>query len=299
MGFTIAFDNFSLDWMLFVAIMGFIVRLLHHADPYGVYITNTIEISIVFFFYLIIPTKLHYRAISTFLISALAIIHLFFFDPFTILPHKITIVSIFFLVNTVAFISSSRSYSYRRSQYEARTQREKLTKELERQANTDSLTGVCNRRAFLQRVEDEFQQFTRYKKEFSLAVFDLDKFKDINDQFGHYAGDAVLMKLCEIISSSKREADVFGRIGGDEFALLLPFTSLPRALNVVERLQELIRNESIQIEDSYIHLTVSGGVATISPGATNPEDLFRKVDNFLYKAKAKGGNRVEAQSSEK
>jgi GGDEF domain-containing protein len=234
------FDNFSLAWMLFVAIMGFIVRLLHHADPYATYITNIVEISVIFFFYLIIPTKLHYRLISTFLISAFAIIHLFFFDPFTILPHKITIISIFFLVNTVAFMSSSRSYSYRRSQYEARTQREKLTKKLEKQANTDSLTGVCNRRAFLQRVEDEFQQFIRYKKEFCLAVFDLDKFKGINDQFGHHAGDTVLMKFCEIVSSSKRDADIFGRIGGDEFALLLPFTSLLRALNVVERIQKLI-----------------------------------------------------------
>ncbi len=292
------FDNFSLAWMLFIVIMSFIIRLLHHSDPYATYITNTIEISVIFFFYLIIPTILAYRLISTFLISVLAIIHLFFLDPYTIFPHKVTIIAIFFLVNTVAFISSSRSYSYRRDQYKAKTETSKLTKELAVLASTDPLTGVYNRREFLQQVEDEFQRFTRYQKVFSLAILDIDQFKAFNDQFGHPVGDLVLKKICKVVSLSKRDVDLFGRIGGDEFGLLLPFTPLPMAMKVVKRIQQLIQDEAIQAGDHQIYLTVSIGLAVTTRKEEDLEALLQKVDKLLYEAKRRGGNQVVVKNKE-
>ncbi|MCP4142942.1 MAG: GGDEF domain-containing protein [Chloroflexi bacterium] len=287
-----SFDNFSLIWMLSISLMTFIVRILHHADPQATYITNMIELSVIFFFYLIIPTTLHYRIISTFFVTIFVLIHLFLLDSYTIMPHKMTILTMFILVNTVAFISSTRAYTYRREQYKARVQANKLTEELTTLASTDPLTGVCNRREFMKRAEADFQRFLRYQDAFSLAVFDLDQFKGINDQFGHQVGDSVLKKICEVISIARRESDVFGRIGGDEFALLLPSTSLPSAVNVVGRTQKLIQDEIIQIGDHQIQLAVSIGIATISPEENDLEALFKKVDGLLYEAKNKGGNQV-------
>ena len=290
------FDLFSFVWMLGMSFLGIVVWIFHVSEPSAGYV---VDISVTFFLYLIVPTTLHYRAISSALITIISIFGLFTFDQHLITPHKVTIVIVFLIVNAVGFISSSRIYTYRRNQYNATIKADLLTKELATLANTDPLTGIINRRRFLEVAEGEFQRYLRYHSIFSLAVFDLDHFKKINDQFGHPVGDIALKKMCEVVLSENRKNDEFGRLGGDEFALLLPSTSLLTAVQVVERIRTLIENKVIFIEENQIQMTVSIGVATPIGEDDELETLLQRIDTLLYQAKRKGSNRVEFNTSEK
>ncbi|MBT3711773.1 MAG: diguanylate cyclase [Anaerolineae bacterium] len=284
------FDTYTFIWMLGMSFIGVVVWIFHEAEPSAIY---AVDVSVTFFFYLIIPITLHYRTISAALITIVSIFGLFVFDHLLIIPHKVTIVIIFLIVNAVGFISSSRIYSYRRNQYNATIKANLLTQELAKLANTDPLTGILNRRKFLELAEGEFQRYLRYHSVFSLAVFDFDHFKKINDQFGHHVGDIALKKLCEVVSSANRQVDKIGRLGGDEFALLLPSTSLSTAVQVVERIRALIENEVILIEDNQIQMTVSVGVTAIIAEDDELNTLLQRSDVLLYEAKRKGSNRVE------
>lgn len=247
----------------------------------------------MFCYYLIIPTTLYNRLIAACTISALAIFAIFAIDQQIIIQDKTAIVITFLGANFIALIGSSRIYRYRRDHYEATINANKLTEELVILAGTDPLTGVLNRRKFLQLFESEFQRFVRYHGVFSLAILDLDHLKEINDEFGHHAGDLVLKRLCDIISSAKRRMDEVGRLGGDEFGLLLPATSLPQAVTIAERIKKKIENELIHVDNHQIHITTSIGVVEVVSEDHEPETLLRKVDDLLYKAKLKGRNRVE------
>ena len=163
---------------------------------------------------------------------------------------------------------------------------------LERRANTDELTSLPNRRAFMLQAQQELAHLARHRGSLSVLMLDIDHFKRVNDTHGHQAGDAVLVALAQMCRHSLRECDHMGRIGGEEFAVLLPGTSAGHALETAERLRLTLANTPIQLaQGTPLKVTVSIGVTTTS-GDQDIEALLRQADDALYQAKNQGRNRV-------
>ena len=160
--------------------------------------------------------------------------------------------------------------------------------QLEELAMRDSLTGLGNRRAFSHRLELEMGRAARYATPLSLIIFDVDRFKDYNDTFGHPAGDEVLKHLAFVLTEQGRETDFFARYGGEEFAVLLPHTDSLGATIVAERLREAIEASVWPCRP----VTASFGTATLQPAMSDETDLIGEADRALYAAKAAGRNRA-------
>jgi diguanylate cyclase (GGDEF)-like protein len=174
-------------------------------------------------------------------------------------------------------------------------EREKLVERLQRQALTDSLTELPNRRAFDSETARTMAQVRRSGQPVAIAVLDIDRFKGVNDHFGHAAGDEVLRMVGQVTLSSLRAGDFVARIGGEEFALLLPNTPLVQAIPVVERLREAIAASAVTIEGGQkVAVTVSIGLAALDP-AHDFDLSWRRADLALYRAKRAGRNRVAVQ----
>lgn len=171
-------------------------------------------------------------------------------------------------------------------------ERKRLEAELLRMAKTDALTGVNNRFAFLELCEQEFKRFKRYETPYSVLMLDVDHFKSINDTYGHQAGDKVLRLMAETCVDILRATDIFGRLGGEEFAAVLVETPLGDAYSVAERMRTAIENLAIPWEDAEIRFTVSIGVTDLRPEDHKLESAQHRADTFMYEAKAQGRNRV-------
>ncbi|EAR61351.1 diguanylate cyclase [Neptuniibacter caesariensis] len=165
---------------------------------------------------------------------------------------------------------------------------------LHRLATTDELTSLANRRKFLTTLEAELARAKRYHRELSLCMLDLDHFKRINDDNGHSAGDSVLVEVAKIMEAMLRESDMAGRIGGEEFAILLPDTSEDDALILAERLREAIESLEIKYQAHTLKLTTSIGVASLNqmPEIVQASELLSAADDCMYYAKQNGRNLV-------
>lgn len=172
------------------------------------------------------------------------------------------------------------------------TKLEQTMAELEKANRIDGLTGIYNRRHWEETLTNEFSRARRYQNELSLIMFDLDHFKRLNDTFGHQCGDLVLMQTALRVSDCLRDADTFGRYGGEEFAILLPETSGDSARGVAERIRSAISSRSLVFEGNDIHFSASIGISTIHEGQLKYEDLISEADNALYDAKSAGRDRV-------
>lgn len=159
----------------------------------------------------------------------------------------------------------------------------------DQQARTDALTGINNRRAFLDHGEQIIRYCERHELELSAMVMDLDRFKSINDSLGHLAGDTVLRQVGEIILTTLRRSDVCGRIGGEEFAVVLPHTSEADAVAIAEKLRRTIAETPIVCGERHLEITISIGVAA---GAYDLGTLLAYADKAMYRAKAQGRNQV-------
>tara|TARA_Y100001934_G_scaffold240502_3_gene294879 strand:- start:803 stop:1999 length:1197 start_codon:yes stop_codon:yes gene_type:complete len=161
-------------------------------------------------------------------------------------------------------------------------------------AVTDPLTGLSNRRALFDQFSYELARSRRSASPVSVCVMDLDHFKQINDRHGHGAGDRVLEVVAQVLKGSLRETDRVGRIGGEEFMLLMPETDLNGAALVIERCRKAIESQSIALSDVSIAVTASFGVACAhAEEVLSEEQIFCQADTALYRAKEKGRNRVE------
>lgn len=164
---------------------------------------------------------------------------------------------------------------------------------VQRQATTDELTGLANRRRFMDALTEEIGRVERFGGSLALLLADIDDFKRINDEFGHHVGDEALRRFAVLLSGELREVDVAGRLGGEEFAVLLPETDRGGALVAAERTRAAIaRDELVLPEGVSMRLTASLGVAAYEGGSA--EGFLRQADAALYRAKAAGKNRVVA-----
>ncbi|MGI4721459.1 MAG: diguanylate cyclase [Janthinobacterium lividum] len=173
------------------------------------------------------------------------------------------------------------------------TDKREASERRRREAFGDHLTGLANRRAFFEAAEQELLRSRTVPRPSAVITFDADYFKAINDRHGHPGGDAVLQHLAAILAETFREVDVVARIGGEEFAVLLPSTDLARAAVVAERLRAIVASTVVHYEGSRVRYTVSAGVACLPDGAGGIDLLLKRADQALYAAKRAGRNRVE------
>ncbi|MDD4912110.1 MAG: diguanylate cyclase [Sideroxydans sp.] len=165
--------------------------------------------------------------------------------------------------------------------------------ELERQAHSDYLTGLDNRRHFLGQAETELARTLRYDRDLSILMIDIDHFKQVNDTYGHKVGDIVLQKFASVCRATLRNIDIIGRIGGEEFAVLLPEAGQEQAMDAAERLCAALAVAQVKLDSGLpLHFTVSLGVVTLEEKDTNIDTLLNQADQALYRAKSQGRNQV-------
>jgi len=175
----------------------------------------------------------------------------------------------------------------------------RLFEEARQLAITDDLTGLANHRQFYHQLAREVRRAQRYRRSLTLLMLDLDHFKDYNDRFGHLAGDQALRETAEILRRNAREVDILARYGGEEFAVILPETDLDRAAIQADRIRTAIASHAYRGKHSNPagDLTVSIGVATLTPELRRIEELVQRADQALYGAKSQGRNRLELAPS--
>jgi diguanylate cyclase (GGDEF)-like protein len=192
------------------------------------------------------------------------------------------------LTNLIGTVISAKLYTHRRLSYKAQMEEKELQAELNELANTDPLTGIWNRRKFTAEAMLEFDRVKRYRRPLSLILLDIDHLKTINDVHGHLAGDEAIRYCVNILKAQIREQDILGRLGGDEFGLLLPETQLSEAVTVAKRIQEAGRNSRIQINSQTSRITFSMGAAELCGHEKDYDDFFGRTDKMLYRAKESG-----------
>ncbi len=177
--------------------------------------------------------------------------------------------------------------------YKDITERKKIEEKLKYLSRVDDLTGLFNRRYFMELVKREFDRFYRSNKPFSLIIADVDNFKSINDNYGHNIGDKALRIVGQIAKDTFRKTDILGRIGGEEFSFLLPETNISNARIGAERFRINISKTPVLTEKGKLFFTISLGISCMSTEIDQISTLFKYADHALYKAKRKGKNRIE------
>lgn len=173
-----------------------------------------------------------------------------------------------------------------------RRQLMQVNQELQRLSSTDRLTGLYNRGYWEEALKLEYARHSRYGNLSSLIMFDIDHFKKVNDTYGHPTGDRVIQSVANVVREHVRDADVCGRYGGEEFALLLPDTDKAGGQVLAERLRQAMENTTVLHEGKSVSVTISLGVADLSVPAADYKELIERADQALYSSKKGGRNRV-------
>ncbi|MCE8028298.1 GGDEF domain-containing protein [Billgrantia desiderata] len=175
------------------------------------------------------------------------------------------------------------------------TEQKKLELRLRQLSRTDELTGLFNRRYFMQRLLQELARYRRYGRPTSVVLFDFDHFKRINDTHGHPAGDQVLVKVSRLLRERLRTNDIPARLGGEEFALLLPETGLEEAVGVAEKVRQLVLEQAFTSEEGHrFEASITCGVSAFHGTEETVEAILHRADQNLYQGKRTGRNRIVA-----
>lgn len=169
-----------------------------------------------------------------------------------------------------------------------------LNAQLEELALTDSLTGLPNRRAFVDAARREFARSRRHHRPLVVAICDVDHFKSVNDTFGHPIGDMVLRRVAEVMRRSTRTSEMVARYGGEEFVFLIPETTLAGAVALMERIRQTVKSEEVETGKGPVRITASFGVALLEDADSDLDQTLRRADRALYEAKDGGRDRVVA-----
>jgi diguanylate cyclase (GGDEF)-like protein len=173
----------------------------------------------------------------------------------------------------------------------------RLHQEIQDLAITDPLTNIYNRRGLERWGQYEIDRAKRFSSSLSAIYFDLDHFKDINDTYGHDAGDEVLREVVKSCQRVIRKIDIFSRIGGEEFFIILPETSLPIAFHVAERIRKTVAGQSLSANSHKIKITISLGVVELNENMAELADLVNAADQYMYRAKQSGRNQTAYPTS--
>lgn len=197
------------------------------------------------------------------------------------------------LVSATAIHDAQGRFVASRSTVFDHTEKKRVQAQLERMARSDALTGLSNRRDFYDKAEHEIARSRRSMQVFCVLMLDVDFFKKINDEYGHAGGDDVLVQLAQLLVAQLRSVDLPARIGGEEFAVLMPATPLAEATRAAERMRLALQTTAVVLRDGRaVHVTASLGLAQWNPGDADIEATLKRADAALYRAKAQGRNRV-------
>ena len=285
------YDRLIVGWLSFTVLF---LLLFNFTRPPN-FTTTIFDVIVIFAIYMFTPPEILYSLLLALGFSAGTIyIDQVYKAGIASLPIT-TVIIAQLIAHALGFVAGLKIQSYRRKSFKAYIQ-EKDARELAAYlANIDPLTKSLTRRHFFSMAGTEFSRSLRYHRSLSMLVLDADLFKNINDTYGHYTGDQVLRNLSLVILEQKRAQDMFGRLGGEEFALLLPETGLAQAKIVAERIQKTWEQTPSRVEGNLIRSTVSIGVAEVGTSDTSIGDVLRRADRMMYKAKEAGRNSVVAE----
>jgi len=298
-------DRVTFVWALIIIFHMLVINMTRLHDYVPVIIWDILTISGIYF---VIPFPFQYKVLSAFLLTGISgTIWVIYRIPLVNTYETIAVLAAYFFTNVYGiFVSRLRDLSRRRyyvlfiqemkSRKELSTRTvelEKAKEELNKLAMTDPLTGISNRRNFMLRAAEELERTKRYNQPLSIMLFDIDKFKLINDTYGHEVGDKALRSLTNHCLSQLRAIDKFARFGGDEFFVLLVQTDQDKAKEVAERLRESIERLEIRIDggDTF-KMSVSIGLITTMDDEISVNELIKRADKALYEAKNNGRNQV-------
>lgn len=257
------------------------------------YLQHTVvDVVGVLCLYLFFPNRFLYRLLPALLLTVGSILLYLFVK--TVLNPGIILVTLvsYALVNVLGLFVSARLYGARRKEFQSHLAEQAAQSNIARLAMQDDLTGIANRRHFYRQAEAEFAHFHRSKQPLTLLMLDLDHFNRINDQYGHGVGDAVLIRFTQYVSTQIRQEDLLGRVGGEEFAILLRDATIDQAKTIGERIRAGVAQLPIFGGDDADRFTVSIGIATAEDADASFDVLFGRADKALYLAKQDGRNRV-------
>lgn len=241
-----------------------------------------IDIIIIITLYFFIPNLWLSSVILSFtLMLSFFIYYNFNINNFFPKPRTVSGSACIIIIFIINAINSNRTYVYKRTQFYDNLMLRNLL-------NTDALTGACTRIKFDKEIKEHIEKTSNSDYVFSLAIFDIDNFKRINDTYGHLEGDKILTGLADIVSINKRSCDILTRWGGEEFVIVFPSTSLLNAVKISERIRTKIAETVFSIKET---VTCSFGVTQCQLDDTE-STLMRRADKYLYDAKAKGKNAV-------
>jgi diguanylate cyclase (GGDEF)-like protein len=282
------YDRLVFAW---IVLMILFFMLFNFTRPTN-YLTTAYEIIIPFSIYVFSPLKIkHNVALALSFTAAMMLINYFFkagVDPMILN----TTIAAQVIVHTLGLGSGLQIQSYRRKSFKAYILEKDAKEMVAYLANIDPLTKSLTRRHFFNIAASEFLRYSRYRRPLSILILDTDDFKNINDTYGHHTGDIVLRSFSLVAMEQKRAQDTFGRLGGEEFGLLLPETNLEQARIVAERIQKTWEQTPSNMDGEMICSTVSIGGTEACYDDKSFEDVLRRADRLLYKAKASGKNQV-------
>jgi len=283
------FDRITTSWILVTILF---LLFFNFTRPPG-YLTTVFDIIVVFAIYVLSPLKFQTNLVLA-LVFSLATFYIDHFMKTGVDPIALQVAtSSQVVVQLLGIGSSLQVQSYKRRAFRTYIDEKDSREKLAYLANIDPLTKSLTRRHFFSIAESEFRRFTRYRRSLSVLVMDADRFKTINDTYGHHAGDLALRSLSLVAMEHKRTQDTFGRLGGEEFGLILPETNLEKARVVAERIRSMLEQAPITMDDGTpIQVTVSIGVAEVNDDDQNFDNLMRRADLLMYKAKQQGRNCV-------
>lgn len=282
------------DWMTLGVslVMAAFVYSINASRPPDYFANFVLDILFPLSMYLVVRNRLLFCTFAAFAFSAADLFSLIV-DRYDAPPmiRNVVIVS-HVLANIMGFLVAAEINSFRRRAFQLYRDEISSRRLIERIASIDDLTGSMTRRSFLGALDHELMRSRRFGRALTVIVMDLDAFKLVNDSHGHHAGDELLREFAATVSAQKREIDVFGRLGGEEFCLMLPETPLDGAALVAERIRASWASQQLPFEGKVLRSTVSIGVATLADSDEDFHALLRRADGLLYEAKRAGRNRV-------
>ena len=281
-----------LDLLVFVWSLAAALVVVYFRSTHAPIVSEATVAVLALGCYTVVPNRLLFRVIPAFLLTA-GDASLLFRRPEGGTSAGYAVIFAYGFIHLVGIWSSSTLHRFRRRQFEALAGEQSARSEMQRLVRTDSLTGLISRAHFIERAEQELGRYRRYNTPFATLIVDLDHFKAVNDTYGHSAGDEVLRRFADLLQRHSRGNDLVGRLGGEEFGLLLPETRLVDAREVAARIVADCRELEVAVESHRLRFTVSVGVTEADPLDGGFSDVLRRADAALYAAKQQGRDRVE------
>ena len=251
-------------------------------------ITENVLVSdfLIIAMYMLITNKFIFRILPISIITIACIIALFTTTNVATSEEKYLHTTTLILLNGTGIIILSRNNQFKRAEYRAIVREKEARAMFEELAASDPLTGILNRRSFIEHTRLAMHRFERYHDSFCLAVIDLDHFKHINDTYGHLTGDRAIRMFSKLMETNKRQGDVFGRLGGDEFGFIIHQSSEADALKTLARMQDALQTMAIESPSGDFHISFCVGVTEVKQGDRSPDDLLHRADLALYRSKS-------------